>query len=59
MAGVLEGVDKLLRRQHNREHDTILNWLTPINYAPQQNDFINKRQEGTGQWLLDSKEFSN
>jgi Cdc6-like AAA superfamily ATPase len=35
----------------------ILNWLTPIDYGPQQSDFINRRQEGTGQWLLDSDEF--
>jgi hypothetical protein len=35
----------------------ILNWLTPIDYGPQQSDFISRRQEGTGQWLLDSTEF--
>ena len=35
----------------------ILNWLTPIDYGNQQSDFINRRQEGTGQWLLDSDEF--
>jgi len=57
MAGVQEGVNKLLCSQENREHDTILEWLTPIDYAPQQNHFINRRQEGTGQWLLDSSEF--
>jgi hypothetical protein len=32
----------------------ILNWLTPIDYGAQQSDFIDRRQEGTGQWLLDS-----
>jgi hypothetical protein len=57
LTGIQDGVDKLLRRQHDREHDIILNWLTPIDYAPQQNDFIDRRQDGTGQWLLDSKEF--
>ncbi|KAH6714552.1 nucleoside phosphorylase [Leptodontidium sp. MPI-SDFR-AT-0119] len=35
----------------------ILDWLTPINYGPQQSDFINRRQPGTGQWLLDSLDF--
>ncbi|KAH7190174.1 hypothetical protein DER44DRAFT_903943 [Fusarium oxysporum] len=35
----------------------VLNWLTPIDYAPQHNDFISRRQPGTGQWLLDSAEF--
>ena len=35
----------------------ILNWLTPIDYGPQQSDFIQKRQEGTGTWLLHTNEF--
>jgi hypothetical protein len=36
----------------------ILNWLTPIDYGPQQSDYIRRRQVGTGQWLLDSAEFT-
>ena len=55
------GVDHLHERQDNRErheeHRAIVDWLTPIDYAPQQSDFINRRQEGTGQWLLNSEEF--
>lgn len=35
----------------------ILNWLTRIDYASQQSDFISRRQAGTGQWLLDSAEY--
>jgi hypothetical protein len=54
-------VDRLHERQDNREsheeHRTIIDWLTPIDYAPQQNDFMSRRQEGTGQWLLDSDQF--
>ena len=34
-----------------------MDWLTPIDYAPQQHDFISRRQAGTGQWLLDSVKF--
>jgi Cdc6-like AAA superfamily ATPase len=44
-------------REDREEYSTILNWLTSIDYTPQQNDFINRRQKGTGQWLLDSPEF--
>jgi hypothetical protein len=47
----------LIKRQDDTERQTILDWLTPINYASQQSDFIGRRQEGTGQWLLNSKEF--
>jgi Cdc6-like AAA superfamily ATPase len=50
-------VGKLLRVQHDQEHQAILDWLTPINYATQQQDFISRRQAGTGQWLLDSEDF--
>jgi hypothetical protein len=57
------GVDRLNERQDDRERreerQTILNWLTTIDYAPQQNDYINRRQEGTGRWLLESKEFQD
>jgi Cdc6-like AAA superfamily ATPase len=51
------GVDTLLRQKRNQEHDTILKWLTPIDYAPLQTDYIGRQQPGTGQWLLDSAEF--
>ncbi|KAJ8070934.1 hypothetical protein OCU04_001292 [Sclerotinia nivalis] len=44
-------------RELNKESSKILDWLTPIDYAPQQHDYINQRQQGTGQWLLDSPEF--
>lgn len=48
---------KLVRHQDDRERRTILDWLTPSDYGTQQSDFINRRQEGTGRWLLDSGEF--
>jgi Cdc6-like AAA superfamily ATPase len=51
------GVHRLKQHKDDHERRTILNWLTPIDYAPQQSDFISRRQEGTGQWLLDSNEF--
>jgi hypothetical protein len=46
-------VDKLNRRQDR----AIVNWLTPIDYSTQQTDFLARRQEKTGLWLLDSDEF--
>lgn len=57
MTGVEEDVAKLVSVQHDHEHTAILNWLTPIDYALQYNDFINRRQPETGQWLIDSQEF--
>jgi hypothetical protein len=57
MPDMSRDVNTLLGFHHNHEHQAILDWLTPINYAPQQNDFINRRQTGTGQWLLHSEQY--
>lgn len=35
----------------------VLNCLTPINYGPQHSDYLRRRQPGTGQWFLESKEY--
>jgi Cdc6-like AAA superfamily ATPase len=54
-------VDQLLERQdggeRRKEYDVVLDWITPVNYGPQHNDFINRRHAGTGKWLLESPEF--
>ena len=50
-------MDRLNQQQDDQERLDILAWLTPIDYIPQQNDFLSRRQAGTGQWLLDSTEF--
>lgn len=55
--GMDKNVHKLIYKQYSEEHRAILDWLTPIDYAPQHNDFISRKQEGTGQWLLESAEF--
>lgn len=58
---IKDGIDELHYRQDSREaveeRNALLDWLTPVDYASQQSDFISRRQEGTGQWLLDSEEF--
>lgn len=60
-ADLKDGLTRLHNQQDNRDVNEdrlkILNWITPIDYAPQQSDFIGRRQPGTGQWLLDSEEF--
>jgi ankyrin repeat protein len=50
-------VVKLVQHQENQEWQAILDWLPSIDYAAQQSDFVSRRQEGTGQWLLESVEF--
>ncbi|KAK2812205.1 hypothetical protein FQN50_001563 [Emmonsiellopsis sp. PD_5] len=35
----------------------VVHWLTPANSPAQQREIIAKRQEGTGLWLLESREY--
>ncbi|KAK0639751.1 ankyrin repeat-containing domain protein [Cercophora newfieldiana] len=35
----------------------MIDWITKLDYAPQQNDFINRRATGTGSWLLETAQF--
>ncbi|KAL8878851.1 MAG: hypothetical protein Q9198_003422 [Flavoplaca austrocitrina] len=37
----------------------ILEWLSPLNFLTTQQDTIARREEGTGQWLLDSSDFNH
>ncbi|CAI4214952.1 unnamed protein product [Parascedosporium putredinis] len=47
-----------LSQEQKEKRELILKWLTPINQTPSQHiDFINRRQSGTGQWLLDHLHF--
>ncbi|KAL7817091.1 hypothetical protein V8C26DRAFT_75563 [Trichoderma gracile] len=57
LSSVQKGVDQLLCAQQTKDHEIILNWLTPIDYAPQQRDYISVRQPNTGNWFLSSEEF--
>ncbi|KAI9731742.1 MAG: hypothetical protein M1834_004531 [Cirrosporium novae-zelandiae] len=50
-----DGVDRLNKAEDSQQRRTIVNWLSPTDYGVHQSDFINKRQKGTGQWLLESE----
>jgi Cdc6-like AAA superfamily ATPase len=52
-----DNVVKLVRHQEDQGRQTVLDWITLMDYTPQLNDFISRRQAGTGQWLLDSTEY--
>lgn len=50
-------IETMRTKLNNDEDMKVLDWLTLVNYGSQQSDFINRRQPGTGQWLLESEEF--
>ncbi|KAF4631610.1 hypothetical protein G7Y89_g6521 [Cudoniella acicularis] len=52
-----DNVVKLIRHQEDQGRQAVLDWLTTIDFAAQQSDFISRRQAGTGQWLLESAQF--
>lgn len=57
LADVNDEVTKLVRWQDEKEYETIMNWLTEVSYASEQEAFFSQRQQGTGHWLVDSTEF--
>ncbi|KAF4880492.1 Vegetative incompatibility protein HET-E-1 [Colletotrichum siamense] len=49
---------KHLEEKHlDEKKQKIVDWITPIDFAAQQIDNLERRQEGTGQWLLESQAF--
>ncbi|KAI0887892.1 uncharacterized protein GGS22DRAFT_197834 [Annulohypoxylon maeteangense] len=52
-----DDLGKLHRHDDDHEFHLFLNWLAKKDYSMQQNDFIRRRQPGTGRWLLDSTKF--
>lgn len=48
---------KLIQNYDDEERKAILNWLTAAEYATQHSDFIERREPGTGEWFLESKEY--
>lgn len=51
--------DSNAKRPLDEERRAIINWLSPLNFFTKQNDVFSSRQEGTGQWLLESKDFKD
>ena len=57
-AAVLERGIEQLQLSHDHQKDRrLLDWLSPLNFPAQQSEFFNRRQEGSGQWLLEHDHF--
>lgn len=63
---ILDSVSKIhlhqeqerLRTLASEERD-VIHWLSPLDFFSKQNDALSRRQEGTGQWLLETVEFQS
>jgi len=51
--------ETIMSKLNSKEDIEMLNWLTPMDYGPQQSDFLERRQQGTGQWFLELDDFKN
>ncbi|KFZ19348.1 hypothetical protein V502_03701, partial [Pseudogymnoascus sp. VKM F-4520 (FW-2644)] len=52
-------VRSLLGSQDSQQYRVITDWLSSTDFPAQQSDFIGRREEGTGQWFVESLEFTN
>jgi hypothetical protein len=52
------GVETLHHDQDIAQLESLKAWLSPTDSLAQQTDILHRRHEGTGQWFLDTPEFS-
>jgi fungal STAND N-terminal Goodbye domain/NACHT domain len=53
--------DHQIKTEQGRRHKEILDWMAsifPSKFRAQQQDYISEREEGTGQWFLESDTFT-
>ncbi|OJI79444.1 hypothetical protein ASPTUDRAFT_130991 [Aspergillus tubingensis CBS 134.48] len=52
-----ELVHRVNNTMEEKAQHELLEWLTTVNYASQQGEYLDRRQEGTGKWLLGTDKF--
>lgn len=50
-------ITKLGVQAKRGEDETVLQWLTPVEYGLQQSDFLRRKQSGTVEWFLKSETY--
>ncbi|KAF5260565.1 hypothetical protein FOXYS1_8787 [Fusarium oxysporum] len=56
---IAEGIGHLQNSQMSAHQKEVLDWISPVDYAPQQSDIFSRREPGTGEWLLESDEYNS
>jgi len=57
LADANDGVQRLQFGQQQQHRQVIAEWLSPSNFPQQKTDYLERRQEGTGLWLIKSDQF--
>jgi hypothetical protein len=55
---IQNGIETMRIDQDHAQLDSLKAWLSPTDFLAQQSDIIHRRHKGTGQWFLDTPEFS-
>lgn len=56
---VAEDLQTIRLGEDLQKRQKILEWFSPLNFFKTQQDIFARKQEGTGQWLIDSPAFQN
>lgn len=56
---IAEGIGHLQHSQMSVHQKEVLDWISPMDYAPQQSDIFSRREPGNGGWLLESDEYNS
>ncbi|KAL8921943.1 MAG: hypothetical protein Q9172_003757 [Xanthocarpia lactea] len=57
VASIADDVTAVQHSEDVQKRQAILAWFSPLNFFNTQQDLFARREEGTGQWLIDSTEF--
>ena len=44
-------------KEQDQENQAIISWLSALNFGTKQQDYLSRRQEGTGEWLSNEGRF--
>lgn len=59
MSSIDTNVKNLHSKWDENEGLGVLEWLTRVDYGAQQSDYFSRRENGTGQWLLNHRDFQS
>ncbi|KAJ6192456.1 ankyrin repeat domain-containing protein [Bipolaris maydis] len=59
VSAIHSGVDTIQGNQDSAKHSKLLKWISASDYPAQQSSIIKNKQEGTGQWFLNTHELAH